>query len=85
VFETARKCISRRPDAYVAVNLGDCTVNEVNRTISYRIGRAAYSPRNGSERSLIASVHGDTATLVTSKIEDELGTFSFAADVTRAK
>jgi hypothetical protein len=75
----------RRPDAYVVVNLGHYTVDEANRTISYKIDRAAYSPRNGTERSLIATVNGDTATLVTAKIKDEFGTFSFEADVRRAK
>ena len=75
----------RKPDAYVVVNLGHYTVDEANRTISYRIDRAAYSPRNGGERSLIATMHGGTASLVTAKIKDEFGTFSFEADVTRAK
>jgi hypothetical protein len=75
----------RRPDAYVVVNLGHYTVDEASRTISYKIDRAAYSPRNGSERSLVATVQGDAATLVTAKIKDEFGTFSFEADVTRAK
>jgi hypothetical protein len=75
----------RRPDAYIVVNLGRYTVDDANRTISYKIDRAAYSPRNGSERSLIATVQGDTATLVTAKIKDEFGIFSFEADVTRAK
>lgn len=73
----------RKPDAYVVVNLGHYTIDEANRTITYKIDRAAYSPRNGSERSLIATVHGDTATLVTTKIKDEFGTFAFEADVTR--
>jgi hypothetical protein len=75
----------RRPDAYVVVNLGHYTVDEANRSISYKIDRAAFSPRNGSERSLIATVKGDTATLVTAKIKDEFGTFSFQADVARTK
>jgi hypothetical protein len=75
----------RRPDAYLVVNLGHYTVDEANRTITYEIDRAAYSPRNGSKRSLIATIHGDDATLVTAKIKDEFGTFAFVADVTRAK
>jgi hypothetical protein len=74
----------RRPDAYVVVNLGHYTVDEVKRSITYKIDRAGYSARNGSERSLIATVHGDTATFVTGKIKDEFGTFAFEADVTRA-
>jgi hypothetical protein len=73
----------RKPDAFIVVNLGHYTVDEASRTITYRIDRAAYSPRNGSERSLIATVHGDTATLLTTKIRDEFGTFVFEADVTR--
>jgi hypothetical protein len=73
----------RRPNAYVVVNLGHYTVDEAKRTITYKIDRAAYSPRNGSERSLVAAVHGDTATLVTAKIKDEFGTFAFEADVIR--
>jgi hypothetical protein len=75
----------RRPDAFVVVNFGHFIVNEEDKSISYKIERAGYSARNGSERSLIATVNGDSATLITAKIKDQFGTFSFQADVTRIK
>jgi hypothetical protein len=75
----------RRPDAYTVINLGHFTVDEVNKSISYKIERAGYSPRNGGERTLMATVHGDTATLVTDRIKDQFGFFSFQADVRRDK
>jgi len=73
----------RRPDGYVVINLGHFVVDEDKKSISYKIERAGYSARNGSERNLIATVNGDSATLVTAKIKDQFGTFSFQADVTR--
>jgi len=75
----------RRPDAFVVINLGHFTIDEGRKTISYKIERAGYSARNGSDRELAASVNGDSATLVTAKIKDQFGTFAFQADVTRLK
>ena len=75
----------RRPDAFVVVNLGRFTVDETNNSISYKIERAGYSARNGGERTLTATVNGDTATLVTAKIKDQFGTFAFQATVSRDK
>jgi hypothetical protein len=75
----------RRPDAFVVINFGHFIVDEERKSISYKIERAGYSARNGNERSLIATVDGDNATFVTAKIKDQLGTFSFRADVTRLK
>src|ERR1700730_1720669 len=75
----------RRPDAFVVINLGRFTIDEEKNSISYKIERAGYSARNGSERSLTATVNGDIATLVTAKIKDQFGTFAFQADVTRIR
>jgi len=75
----------RRPDAFTVINLGHFTVDEGKKTVSYKIERAGYSARNGSERTLTATVNGDTATLVTAKIKDQIGTFAFHADVARAR
>jgi len=75
----------RRPDAFIVVNLGHFVVDETKKTVFYTIERAGFSPRDGGERTLIATVNGDTATLVTEKIKDRKGTFSFHADVHRYK
>jgi hypothetical protein len=75
----------RRPDAFTVINLGHFTVDEAHKSISYKIDRAGYAARNGGERTLTATLSGDTATFVTAKITDQFGTFAFQADVTRAR
>ena len=75
----------RRPDAFTVINLGHYAVDEEKRSVTYKIERAGYSARNGAERTLTATVNGDTATLETGKIKDQIGTFAFHAEVARYK
>jgi len=75
----------RHPDAFVVVNLGHYTVDEAKKEIFYKIEHAGYSARNGSERTLTATVNGNTATFITAKIKDKIGTFSFEAAAKRVE
>jgi Lipocalin-like domain len=75
----------RRADAYVVVLLGRYNVDEANKTITYKVERAANSMRNGADQSLAVSINGDDASFVGSPRKDQNGTFSPHMEVKRFK
>jgi hypothetical protein len=75
----------RRPDAPVVAYYGTYTVNEGDKSVTWKVEGGAYSPRIGAEVKNMIAVKGDSLTYVGSARKDQNGTFSPHAELRRAK
>lgn len=75
----------RRPDAFVVAYYGTYTVNEAEKSVSYRIEGAANSLRVGANFKNALTIDGDTLKFVGSPRKDQIGTFSPHLEMRRAK
>jgi hypothetical protein len=76
----------RRPDAFIVAWYGTYTVNEADKTVTWRAEGGGYSPRFGSEsKLLITTITGDTLNYVGPQRKDHIGTFTPHAELKRAK
>lgn len=75
----------RKPDAPVVAYYGSYTVNEGNKTITFKVDAASYSPRAASELTATVAIKGDTLSLVASPRKDQEGTFTPRLELKRAK
>ena len=76
----------RRPDAFIVAWYGTYTVNEADKTVTWRAEGGGYSARFGVDSKIvITKITGDTVTYTGSPRKDHLGTFLPHAELKRAK
>jgi hypothetical protein len=76
----------RRPDAFIVAWYGTYTVNETDKTVTWRAEGGGYSPRIGSESKLfITTISGDTLNYIGPQRKDHIGMFTPHAELKRAK
>jgi len=76
----------RRPDAFMVAWYGTYTVNETDKTVTWKPEGGGYSPRFGTPSSIkITNVTADKLSYIGSPRKDHLGTFVPHAELTRAK
>jgi len=76
----------RRPDAFIVAWYGTYTVNEADKTVTWRAEGGGYSPRFGVDSKIvITKITGDTLTYVGSPRKDHIGSFLPHAELMRAR
>jgi len=76
----------RRPDAFIVAWYGTYTVNETDKTVTWRAEGGGYSSRIGSEsKLLVTTITGDTLNYIGPQRKDHIGTFTPHAELKRAK
>jgi lipocalin-like protein len=75
----------RKPDAPIVAYFGSYTVNEADKTISFKLDAASYSPRVGTPLMSTVAINGDVMSFINSPRKDQEGTFRPHVELKRAK